>query len=280
MNAISSIFNSTGVGAHVVHVTPELAAQILVDHNHSNRKIRPSVVNKYARLMSNGDWKVTPEAICVSVTGRLLQGQHRLLAIVKSGASCNFLFATGFADDVFDVLDRGAGRSTADALGIPQRLAEVSKILVTISIGSTNLVTDADTRRASYALAEQHAALMDHCSVTAKLFSSAPMRLAAIAHVIGGADPDYVFELYRALALGNTNNLPPIGHSFIKSHLTGTLEAGISAGASGGGQSRQINLLSVAWVLYDPEQANRKRISFTRNEASIAKLIKATGYEA
>lgn len=279
MNAISSIFNSTSIGAHVVHVTPELAAQILKDHNHSNRKIRPGVVNKYARQMANGDWKVTPETICVSVTGRLLQGQHRLLAIIKSGASCNFLFATGFADDVFDVLDRGAGRTTADALGIPQKLAEVSKILATISIGTSNLVSDADTRRASCALAAQHAALMDHCSVTAKLFSSAPMRLAAIAHVMGGADPDYVFGLYRALALGNTNNLPPIGHLFIKSFLTGTLDAAISVGGTGGG-GRQRNLLSVAWALYDPEQTNRKRISFTRNEASIAKLIKATGYEA
>lgn len=275
MNAISSIFNSTGIGAHVVHVTPELAAQILKDHNHSNRKIKPGVVNKYARLMTNGDWKVTPETICVSVTGRLLQGQHRLLAIIKSGASCNFLFATGFADDVFDVLDRGAGRTAADSLGINKNLAEVSKLLASLSIGG-GLVSDADTQRASFFLEDQHAALLDYCNSTARLFSNAPMRLAAIARVKSGADSSYVFGLYRKLVLKDTTDLPPIGHAIIKSFLNDSLESGVSG--SGGG--RQLNLLSLGWTLYDPEQRNRKRISFTRNEASIAQLIKATGYEA
>lgn len=279
MNRISSIFNSTGIGAHVVHVTPELAAQILKDHNHSNRKIKRAVVDKYAKLMANGDWKVTPETICVSVTGRLLQGQHRLLAIIKSGASCNFLFATGFLDDVFDVLDRGAVRTAADALGIEKRLAQTSKLLAFLAAGGYG-VTDFDIFRASNIISETYEDLMNFCRTERRLFSSTPMRLSAVGLVMGGANRNYVFELYRNLVIGNTSELPPIGHAVIGSFLNGNLEASISKRGGGAGGARQITLASLGWTLYDPENSYRKRMPNYRNDASVGQLIKATGYEA
>lgn len=270
MHNLSAQFNMSE-GAQVVEVTPEMAQHLIDNANFGNRKLRPSLVSKYAKLMRNGDWKLSPETIAISKTGRLLNGQHRMHAVVQSGGTHRFLFATGFDDDVFGVLDRGAKRSISDAIGVDKKLAQAATVLVTLSQGNVRgEVTDSEVSRAAAIIRDTHDDLMNTCGTMGKVFSSAPFRLAAAARVMGGDSPEYVFGLYRNLNLMQTEVMPPIGHAAVRAVVQNRL-------ISGGGGVQRVNA-SVAWDLFDAQSAAKSKIQINLVEARLKDIVEATGY--
>jgi len=105
----------------LVEVTPDLANKWLRNHNQSNpRTASMSVVRKYAKDMTDGRWGMDPNPICFGPNDELLNGQHRLMAVVESGTIQRFWIARNCpADSVFDI---GKTRSTGDILqshGVP-----------------------------------------------------------------------------------------------------------------------------------------------------------------
>lgn len=99
-------------------ITPALAEQYL-RQNTSNRSLRPNKVEKYAKEMREGRWKEgTGDTIKICPDGRILDGQHRLAAIVKAEKSFHLTIADGVSPDVFDVLDIGSSRTARDMFKI------------------------------------------------------------------------------------------------------------------------------------------------------------------
>lgn len=92
-------------------------AQRWLGRNYSNRKLRDSKVAAFARDMSTGNWQMTGEAIKFAVDGKLLDGQHRLHAVVASGATVTLLVIRNIADEAQSVMDTGVARTAADGLG-------------------------------------------------------------------------------------------------------------------------------------------------------------------
>ena len=99
----------------VVEVTPELAKEWL-RHNSHNRNLRERVVNGYAADMLSGDWVEDGQSIKFSASGILLDGQHRLSAIVQSRVTQRMLIVRGLPDSSQDTMDVGAKRVLADVL--------------------------------------------------------------------------------------------------------------------------------------------------------------------
>lgn len=105
----------------ILDVTPALALEWLAS-NENNRRLRPPIVAKYARDMANGDWAMTGEAIKLDFAGNLIDGQHRLNAVVRSGATIPMVVVKNLHPESQSVMDAGAKRSQADALvldGVP-----------------------------------------------------------------------------------------------------------------------------------------------------------------
>lgn len=100
-------------------ITPEYAQQLL-DNNHGNRKVVRIYVDALAREMAEGRWKENGETIIVSNTGRLIDGQNRLMAIVQSGVSIWALIVFGVSDDhqVRATVDQGKARTVANIMQI------------------------------------------------------------------------------------------------------------------------------------------------------------------
>jgi hypothetical protein len=99
-------------------ITPTMAKELL-EKNISNRRVKGKVVAKYATDMLNGLWlEDTGELITISKLGVLLNGQHRLLAIIKSNTSHKMHLATNAPDEVFRVIDTGSSRTTGDIFKI------------------------------------------------------------------------------------------------------------------------------------------------------------------
>ena len=253
-------------------ITPEKAADMLATINVKNRKIRPAVVDKYASMIRKGEWKLSPEAIVIANTGRLLNGQHRLSAVVKSGVAARFLVIRGPNEDVFEILDRGTLRSTADALQSEKRATEVARLIVIIANNcSGRMTTDLAVKGVIAKIGDVHADLMKNCNTCATLFSSAAFRLAAVARIMSGANPDYVMSMYRNLVLASIDDLPPIGHAIIKMHMTGRASVA-------GGTAAQVKALGLAWSVFDPAKKYNTRVSHAQSRAFLDEILEATGY--
>ena len=99
-------------------ITPS-AAKAYLEANIKNRRVKQPVVLRYAKEMQDGRWKGdTGELIKISESGVVLDGQHRLLAVVKSNVPTFFHVAKGVDDSVFDVLDSGSTRNSTDVFYI------------------------------------------------------------------------------------------------------------------------------------------------------------------
>lgn len=99
-------------------ITPSIAKSIL-ELNTNNRNVKQEVLKRYCNDMTLGNWKQdTGETIKISKNGTLLDGQHRLLAIAKTGKSVYFHVCTELDDQIFDVLDTGSSRNAGDIFGL------------------------------------------------------------------------------------------------------------------------------------------------------------------
>lgn len=126
-------------------VTPERARQWL-QQNRRNRRVRETKVATYARDMANGNWTTDVSAICFAEDGTLINGQHRLLAVVESGATIRFVVMRGTPMDAMKTMDSGVRRTTGDALSLRgERYA-----LVLASVARLAMQHQTGTIQASY----------------------------------------------------------------------------------------------------------------------------------
>lgn len=98
-------------------ITPEIAARWM-EKNIKNRPQRQLVINRYTEAMKDGQWTLNAETIKFDTGGNLLDGQHRLQAIINSGVSIRCYVARDLAPEVFDTIDVGAARAPRDTLAL------------------------------------------------------------------------------------------------------------------------------------------------------------------
>jgi len=101
------------IRAAMCEINPAQAAELLTRNTH-NRKIRHGVVEKYVREIKNGEWFPSASGIGFDGTGTLVDGQHRLKAIVDSNTSATLCCVIGLPRAVQEKVDRQAKRSLVD----------------------------------------------------------------------------------------------------------------------------------------------------------------------
>lgn len=105
-----------------VDMTPELAQRYLETQVH-NRNVNEHWVEALAFAMERGDWTEDGNSIKMDSNGHLIDGQHRLRAVIRSGKTLRMEVKSGFPHEAIHVIDSFTrARSTADVLtldGIP-----------------------------------------------------------------------------------------------------------------------------------------------------------------
>ncbi|MCJ8601074.1 hypothetical protein MWH03_00570 [Klebsiella pneumoniae] len=101
----------------IMTITPEIAAEML-EHNVKNRPLSPSRIAMHAAAMKAGEWALNGEAIKFDVTGRLMDGQHRLKAVIQSNVAIQTAVIRGLPPQSINTLDTGKNRSAADVLAL------------------------------------------------------------------------------------------------------------------------------------------------------------------
>jgi hypothetical protein len=99
------------------YVSPQMAEELLATTD-KNRNVSHQRVLTLANLMRSGRWQLNGETIIVSKTGKLLDGQHRMFAIIEVGLPQQMLIATGAPDEAFETIDTGRARTAADIAGM------------------------------------------------------------------------------------------------------------------------------------------------------------------
>jgi hypothetical protein len=145
-----------GVCVLLVTVSPDLAARWL-KNNFGNRPLREDTVRAYARDMRNGDWAQTHQGLAFNTEDRLIDGQHRLAAIVRAGKTLELMVTFGLRSKLegkelttMDCVDRGATRSVGDQLTI-QHGMKYGSITASVCAALAGLCCGERTRRLSVA---------------------------------------------------------------------------------------------------------------------------------
>ncbi|MDR3515057.1 MAG: hypothetical protein P4M00_04515 [Azospirillaceae bacterium] len=90
-------------------------AQALRARNENNRNLRVVAKERYRRDILAGDFEsLNGETIKIAKDGRLLDGQHRVEAIIEADRRLPFLVMQGLDANVFQVLDRGRRRAFSE----------------------------------------------------------------------------------------------------------------------------------------------------------------------
>ena len=97
-------------------ITPARARKLLANNANENRNVRDSYVIKLARAIERGEWMVTHQGIALDGEGRLLDGQHRLLAIVMAQTSVRMVVTYDLDAQAYAVIDTGRARTAGDLL--------------------------------------------------------------------------------------------------------------------------------------------------------------------
>ncbi len=103
--------------SRVQTITPARAEEMLAA-NTTNRPLSKPTVRNLAEAMRRGEWMVTHQGIAFDVKGILVDGQHRLAAIIEADQPVELTVFTDVAEGTFDVLDTGKRRNAADVLAI------------------------------------------------------------------------------------------------------------------------------------------------------------------
>lgn len=118
----------------VEKITPMLAESLL-KLNTDNRKLRTSHVDFLAAQMRSGNFRLTHQGIAISEDDVLLDGQHRLRAVVKSGVAVDMYVFRDVDGGTFTAIDIGAKRSNSDVTKIPRGVVSLVEVVSRIKKG-------------------------------------------------------------------------------------------------------------------------------------------------
>lgn len=122
----------SGVTFEVVTIDAKMAAKMLAE-NIDNRPLRDGHVEELVRDARNQNFLFTGDPIQFDWNGVMINGQHRLHSIIRTGIPQQILVIRGLDPAVKKVIDTGSRRSAGDALhwsGIPDgsRVATVARV--------------------------------------------------------------------------------------------------------------------------------------------------------
>ena len=196
-------------------ITPAIAKKML-EKNTNNRPIRWHHVQKLAEELLADEWQTTHQGIAFNNAGFLIDGQHRLNAIVQAGKAVTMSVTRGCDVRAFDVLDRGVNRSLSDIMGIHQRMAEVITMALQISNG-TSKVTPSMIRDLEGTKFFEWADRFNSDFTTCKpKVTQTSVRLAAVINLVESDNKEFIYHQMTALQKQEYKDMTPCCASFNK----------------------------------------------------------------
>ena len=198
------------------YISPERAKAIL-QTNRNVRRVSNETVNSYAADMRNGLWtEETGTAISIDTNGNLVDGQHRLNAIIKSNTGITTWVCYGCEPNgVYDENYKRNLRSQLNATSNLPKLYSDTRVASCVRIlrnKSANLSQSTKISTKSYT-----EFVLKHAKEFDTFFSALPLTkvrrisrvsvfLSLFTAFCGGVDLDEILRFYEVLRTGMPNN--------------------------------------------------------------------------
>jgi hypothetical protein len=180
-----------GISARVVDVTPEIARRWLEKNHAENRSLSDSKIEAYASDMRGGFWRLTHQGICFDGDGTLTDGQHRLHAVIRSGATVKMLVFGNEGAAFSDPIDTGRARSVAFLIGQTTRMVAGANVLRMLETGYE--LNHPQTSSEAAEVLERHASAIAALRSAPRFYGMTGPTLAACAYA-QPCDPDGVLR--------------------------------------------------------------------------------------
>lgn len=102
----------------IIDVDPELAKLLLAYNFDDNRTPSLKHIKRMVADMNSGLWRLSNDAICVDINGRIMNGQHRLSAVEQSGTTQQFLFLWDLPSETAQFIDVGKKRTMHERITV------------------------------------------------------------------------------------------------------------------------------------------------------------------
>jgi len=106
-----------GIKVFVALITPEIA-RVIWQHKNINRGLHLSQIRRLERALTQQRWQLNGEPLIFDADGRLVEGQHRIKAVIDTDVSIITLVVHGIDWERFSSMGLGSKRSVGDILGI------------------------------------------------------------------------------------------------------------------------------------------------------------------
>tara|TARA_R110000796_G_C14476044_1_gene426142 strand:- start:68 stop:949 length:882 start_codon:yes stop_codon:yes gene_type:complete len=205
----------TNISVELVKVTP-LMAENFLKYNPVNRKVSQRNVSFLSKQMEKGLFLENGESIVFDKNNILKDGQHRLMAIIKSGKSYHIPIVRGVVSSSMATYDTGKNRSAGDVLSIAgfKSSSTVSALIKNIDkyfyrgskcaiTGSTNRTETLSNQEILENCKDNYDWLIELVNNSANIYNKSSLKtlsvtnLSLIAYMIGGEKPSK--EVYSFL---------------------------------------------------------------------------------
>lgn len=151
MTIIQSM-NITGIEAQEEEVTPSIAEAYLL-RNRSNRPVYRPWIDALVDAIKRGEFLANAETIKFDEEGNLIDGQHRLQAVVEAGVPVTMLVARGVPQQSVFSIDLSRRRTLPQTL---RMLGELDATILSGAIGWLYRLPDMFGSRRSTSVAQRH----------------------------------------------------------------------------------------------------------------------------
>lgn len=111
-------------------ITPEMAAEWLAHNDPAQRPLNKAHVKSLATMILARKFAETHEAIAFTTDGTLIDGQHRLRAIVQAGVAVRMWVARDVPVQVFEYIGGGKPRALTYQLGVSKYFVGACQSLI------------------------------------------------------------------------------------------------------------------------------------------------------
>lgn len=250
-------------------ITPEIAA-IYLEQNTQNRRARSIAVKHLAAAMLRGEWVLTAQGISFDTDGRLIDGQHRLMAVIESKMVIEMMVFTEVDPEAFKVMDRGTTRTLSDVTRLSPRHVDVLSFFHDVC-GNKMKPTAEQLFALNAIFGSSIDAVLHKAPTNRKGFTQVGARAAVVLLTHEGCNS--AVDIYRRLTLADFSGVSPIVNTLVKQIVTDRF---VRINGGGGAQSESF---CKALFALDPKNADRVQLVFSEDmrKNSFSRVKKAVG---
>lgn len=201
------------IRTEIVTVTPEIAEDWL-GHNSHNRNLRQRHVEMLAGAILRDEWEFNGDAIRFASDGTLLDGQHRLWAVIEADQPITTVVITGLPRSTQETIDGGgagaARRNLGDALTLRGE-KQASTLAAGLAwfwrwqIAESPRSTLRPTLHQAISTLDEHPELRDSAAEArnvARRFRTSTGMVTAVHYVLASIDPDDAATFFDKVVSG------------------------------------------------------------------------------